>query len=64
MGYPNYQSYEDFKKNLIHTWNRVKDDQELLNFVAKNAKSWFDRNCKINSNLNYLMNKINIKEIM
>ncbi len=60
MGYPNYQSYEDFKKNLIHTWNKVKNDTEYLNFISKNAKDWFDRNCKMESNLRFISKKINL----
>jgi hypothetical protein len=60
MGYPSYQSYEDFKKNLIYTWNKVKNDKEYLSFIAENSKSWFDRNCKMESNLKFISKKINL----
>lgn len=60
IGYPSYRSYEDFKKNLIYTWNKVKNDKEYLSFVSQNAKDWFDKNCKMESNLKFISKKINL----
>lgn len=63
-GHPNYQSYTDFERNLIHTWERVKNNQKYLDFISNNAKKWFDRNCKLPDNLNYVVNQINLNRII
>lgn len=60
MGYPTYRSYDDFKQNLKMTWDRVKNNQEYLDFISKNAKEWFERNCKMESNLELLTKKIEL----
>jgi len=59
-GHPKYISYEDFSKNLIRTWDSIKNDDEYLDFISQNARKWFVKNCKIDNNLNYIINKINL----
>lgn len=59
-GNPSYISYNDFKENLIYTWDKVKNNQEYLNFISKNAKDWFNRNCLPQSNINIFLDKINL----
>lgn len=59
-GNPKYLSYEDFGKSLISTWNSVKNNDEYLDFISENARFWFLRNCKMENNLNYVINKIDI----
>ncbi len=63
-GHPKYNSYTDFKNNLITTWNRVKNNDEYLNFVSENAKNWFDKNCTLPSNIEYLINRIDLKKLL
>lgn len=63
MGHPNYRSYDDFQKSLLSIWDRVKDNDEYLNFISRNAKVWFERNCKLQSNLKFLSKKINLNLI-
>jgi hypothetical protein len=63
-GVPKYNSYDDFKKNLLYTWNNVKNNKDYLDFISNNAKSWFDRNCKLQSNLDFLSKKINLNIII
>jgi hypothetical protein len=62
-GYPNYVSYEDFKKNLINTWDKVKYNKEYLKFVSKNAREWFIRNSTLDKSLEHTFKKINLEKI-
>lgn len=59
-GHAKYQSYDDFKKNLVNTWNKVKNDDEYLNFVSKNARDWFERNCISDNNLHFVLNNLDL----
>jgi hypothetical protein len=59
-GNAKYQSYDDFKKNLVNTWNKVKNDDEYLNFVSKNARDWFERNCISDNNLHFVLNNLDL----
>jgi hypothetical protein len=63
-GHPKYISYDDFKSNLIKVWNFVKNNDEYLSFISKNAKEWFDRNCKLETNLQYILNKIELNKLL
>lgn len=62
-GIPFYLSYKDFAYSLEHYWNLIKDNFEYLHFVSKNARQWFDKNCSIDNNINYILSKINIEEL-
>jgi hypothetical protein len=60
---PKYLSYDDFKKNLIYTWNTVKNNDEYMRFISNNARNWFVKNCTLTNNLKYVLNKINLNLI-
>lgn len=62
-GNPEYQSYDDFKINLIRTWDLVKNNEDYLNFISKNARQWFERNSILTNNLKYVFNQIDLKKI-
>jgi len=62
-GHPSYISYEDFKKNLIYTWDTVKDNKKFLDFISKNAREWFERNCTLPTNVDFIFNQINLDKI-
>lgn len=59
-GNPKYLSYQDFKLNLISTWDKVKNNQEYLDFVAKNARIWFEKNCTVDNNIDIILKKLNL----
>jgi hypothetical protein len=59
-GYPDYASYNDFQICLIEHWNKVKNDTEYLNFISKNARDWYFKNCKLSNNVDYVLSKINL----
>ena len=59
-GNPKYISYKDFQNNLQYTWEKVKNNQEYLDFISKNAHNWFFKNCTIDNNINLLIDKINL----
>lgn len=62
-GHPKYISYDDFKKNLIHTWDKVKNNKEYLDFISSNARSWFERNCTLEKNIDFIFNKLNLEKL-
>lgn len=41
-----YKYYEAQAEVYLDRWNEVKDDKELIEFVAKNGKEWYDANGK------------------
>lgn len=59
-GNAKFISYDDFSKNLVHVWNSIKNNDEYLNFISKNARDWFLNNCTLEKNLDYLLSKIDI----
>lgn len=60
-GHPSYISYKDFALSLMDVWERVKNDFDYLEFVSNNARSWYLKNCTIDSVLNYVLSKINMR---
>jgi len=62
-GNPNYVSFEDFKKNLLFTWDKIKNNKEFLEFISTNAKSWFNRNCNLDKNITNILNKLNLQTL-
>jgi hypothetical protein len=62
-GNPKYIDYDSFKKNLEYTWDLVKNNDEYLNFISQNARNWFVKNCSIENNINYFINKIDLKNL-
>jgi hypothetical protein len=61
MGNPKYLDYRAFQKNLEYTWELVKNNDEYLNFVSKNARNWFLNNCSIDKNIDLILNKIDLE---
>jgi hypothetical protein len=59
-GNPKYLSYDDFKENLLYTWDKVKNDQEYLDFISKNASKWFYKNCTMQNNIDLILQKLNL----
>jgi hypothetical protein len=59
-GNPEYVSYEDFKKNLLYTWDMVKNNDEYLNFISKNARDWFVKNCSSDISIDHFIKKIKL----
>jgi hypothetical protein len=60
-GYPSYISYKDFALSVVDTWHRVKDNLDYLEFVSKNARLWYLKNCRIDNNMDYVLSKINME---
>ena len=62
-GNPKYISNEDFQKNLIKKWNSVKNNKEYLDFVSKNARSWFEKNCRVDKNITCVLEQLNLEKL-
>lgn len=62
-GYPDGIALDKFADELVDTWSRVRDDLDYLEFVSKNARSWYERNCTITNNLKYLTSLIDLEEL-
>ena len=62
-GHPSYLSYNDFQESLQDCWHRVKDNTEYLEFVAKNAREWYLKNCTLTQNIKYVMSKIDLEAL-
>lgn len=60
-GYPKYVSMKDFQENLLYTWNKIKNNTEYLNFVSDNARNWFVEHCSADSNVEYVLNNLNLE---
>ena len=62
-GNPTYRSYKDFQESLQDCWHRVKDDFDYLEFVAKNAREWYLKNCTLTQNIKYVLSKIDLEAL-
>jgi len=62
-GYPKYISTQDFQNNLLYTWNKIKNNSEYLNFVSNNAREWFVKHCSADSNVQYVLNNLNLESL-
>jgi hypothetical protein len=60
-GVPYYENFAEVGKAVTVYWNKVKNNTEYLNFVAKNARDWYLRNCTVQSNINYVMSKLDLE---
>ena len=62
-GYPTYLSYSDFQQSLQDCWSRVREDIDYLEFVAKNARDWYLKNCTLTQNIKYVLSKIDLEAL-
>ena len=61
MGHAKYLSYSDYQKNLEYNWDMVKNNDEYLDFVSKNARKWFVDNCTSEKNVKLLLDTIDLE---
>lgn len=62
-GNPSYLSYKDVQAHILKYWLLIKDNFEYLDFVAKNARSWYVKNCSINSNIKYILSNMELEKL-
>ena len=60
-GTPYYENFAEVGRGAVVYWNKVKNNTEYLNFIAKNARDWYLRNCTMENNLNYVMSKLDLE---
>jgi hypothetical protein len=58
-----YYSYSDFQNHLIDYWNRIKNNNELLNFISNNAYLWFKKNSSADHNIDYILSSLSLNSI-
>lgn len=61
--YPNFLSYTNFQDNLLYWWNTLKNNEEYLRYISINARKWFTNNCKLDTNIRYVLSKLNIEAL-
>lgn len=62
-GTPRYVSYTDFKNSLQDCWYRIKNNYNYLEFVAKNARAWYIKNCTLQNNIDYVLSQIDMEKL-
>ena len=62
-GVPYYENFAEVGRAMMVYWNRVKSNTEYLNFIAKNARDWYLRNCTVKNNINYVISKIDLEDL-
>ena len=45
---------------LIKKWEEVKNNYEFLEYIGDNAREWYLRNAKLDSQINLFINSINL----
>jgi len=58
-----YYSYSDFQDHLIDYWNKIKNNNELLNFISKNAYEWYKKNSSADQNIKYILSQLSLEII-
>lgn len=62
-GYPVVLNSKAFQDSLIDCWNRVKNNDEYLNFISTNAKRWYKKNCTLSSNTDYVLSHLDLESL-
>lgn len=62
-GNASYNSYQDFALSLTECWNTIKNNKEYLKFISKNAHNWYVKHCNIESNVYYILSKLNMESL-
>lgn len=52
---------EEHAKKLVERYKEVINDDEFLNFIAKNAREYYEKNCKLDSVMVNTFNMLDIK---
>lgn len=63
QGNPEYNKYGNFMEEAYAVWGKVKNNKEYLDFVARNARDWYLKNCTIENNSDYIVSKINLEAL-
>ncbi len=58
-----FVSYKDFQDNLLYWWNKLKNNEEYLNYVSKNAREWFVKHCTMEQNIPYVLSQLDIEKL-
>jgi hypothetical protein len=58
-----YYSYSDFQDHLIDYWNKIKNNDELLNFISDNAYNWYKKNSSADSNIEHILSNLSLESI-
>jgi hypothetical protein len=61
--HPKFVSYKDFQDNLLYWWNKLKNNEEYLNYVSKNAREWFVSHCTMEQNIQYVLSQLDIEKL-
>lgn len=62
-GYPVVLNSQAFQESLSDCWNRVKHNDEYLNFISYNAREWYSRNCSLSNNTDYVLSTLNLETL-
>lgn len=62
-GNASYLSYNNFVDCLSDCWEKVKNNTEYLTFISKNAREWYNKNCTLASNTDYILSKLNMESL-
>jgi hypothetical protein len=55
-----YLSYNDFKEHLVYYWEKVKNNDELLDFISENAYKWYKKNSSADYNIKYILSSLTL----
>lgn len=55
-----YLNYKDFQDNLIDIWEKVKDNDELLEFISENCYNWYIKNCTMDKIIDGLLKEVDL----
>jgi hypothetical protein len=60
---PTFLSYKDFQEHLLYWWNKLKNNNEYLDYISHNARNWFEQHCTMDNNIEYVLSKINMEAL-
>jgi hypothetical protein len=59
--HPTFLSYKDFQEHLLYWWNKLKNNNEYLNYISQNARNWFEQHCTMENNIDYVLSQIDLE---
>jgi hypothetical protein len=58
-----YSKYKILADAYIDKFEEVKKDEEFINYISKNAREYFDKNCRFNSFFDLVHKKVDLNKL-
>lgn len=58
-----YNKYKELADAYIDKFEEVKNDEDFINYISKNAREYFDKNCRIENFIDLVYKKVDLNKL-